>query len=55
MEVYLGEKDTLVNKEYTLDFIEAHNIKCDIHTLAEMEHRCNLNNFLEILTKSNFI
>jgi len=55
MEVYLGDKDTLVNKEYTLDFIEAHNIKCDIHTLAEMEHRCNLNNFLEILTKSNLI
>lgn len=55
LEVYLGDKDTLINKEYTIDFINDNNIKCKIHSLENMEHRCSLNDFLEILNKSNLV
>jgi hypothetical protein len=55
MEVFIGDKDTLIPKEYTLDYIKDNNINCKIHHIIGMEHRCSLNNFLEILNQSSLV
>lgn len=54
MEIFLGDKDTLIPKEYTLDYINDNNINCEVYHI-NMEHRCLIDNFIEILNQSSLI
>jgi hypothetical protein len=54
-EIYLGKLDTLIPMEITLDYIKNNNIKSNVSIIDNMEHRCNMRNFLKILKLSKFI
>ena len=55
MEVYLGEKDTLIDKEVTLRYLKKNGIKCESWIVGGMQHGTSLWQFNKIIENSKIL
>lgn len=55
IEIYLGENDTVIPKENTINYLKTIDSNYSLNLIKGMEHRCPINEFKNILNKSKFI
>lgn len=54
-EIFFGEKDTVVDKQFTIDYLNSINYKYIDSEIKMMEHGCPLNHFKTILNRTKII
>ena len=52
VEVFLGTEDTLINKNWTIDYLKKLNVDANIYLVKGMEHDTYLEEFDQILDNS---
>jgi hypothetical protein len=52
IEVYLGTEDTLIDKQWTIDYLKKLNIKSNIFLVNGMEHNTYIEEFEQMLDNS---
>ena len=55
MDVYLGENDTLIDKNITLEYLKDRNVDFKYSIVNGMEHRTPIEHFSEIVNKSKIV
>lgn len=55
LEVFLGGRDFQIPNKRTTDYLEKMCIEADVHLFKHMYHVFNMEEFIDIITKSKFI
>lgn len=55
VELFLGDEDTLIDKNITVGYLKKENIKFSQFIIRGMEHRTSPDDFVNILNKSSII
>jgi hypothetical protein len=55
VEVFLGERDMLIDKRITINYLKKEGVKCDAYLVPRMEHRTPLHFFRGIVRASKIL
>lgn len=55
VEVFLGERDMLIDKRITMNYLKKEGVKCDAYLVPRMEHRTPIHFFESIVRSSKIL